>query len=717
MAVNTKKHSKGRRASALMFAGIVAVCTLMIAVIAIAVGDRYRYRIDLGVAGGQRLSERTRTVLNTLREEHTLLVAGDLAGADVRGLSDLLDEMHASNPKFDYKLVNITQPQGVQALNDSIAQLVQREKSALTLASQRIATLVQGAGQLSAFINTTASPALLEVAGLIGDAPADRTNKDYFTQAAAQLRLAARDLTDAAKRAEDRLSDASSVQVPRTDAAGAILKSGLSALTEQIGAISENVTVFSALQTSAAARAKQFVPILKAKRDEAAVLADSAGRLPPLDVHRIADSFASGSGALVIGPLGDAQRPSIVGVSLDAMVGTGTEGAWSAERAEEAITTGLMLMTDGRGPIVVLVHGEAREVLSDRSVTILDAARSRLAARGIDLVEWACAVRTTEPPLGDLLKSQDRAIVYLVLSPDSTGTATGGSGSGVERAEKLGKAVTMLLSRGENVCVSLNPSIVATYGDTDPVVKALAPLGVSASSGKPLLREVFVQGARNVQTDFVVTGAVTPESTVGRAVAGLPVTLPWPLELTIEARAQVTIQPILTLAGNTSGVWGESQWLALWQTPRERRGNMSELPRFDEARDSRPAAPVVAVQVQLPRTSAQNKPSDVGPLESFQRAVVISSNAWLVDSVSQRQTVVDGRRVMLSPGNLELMEAVVLFLAGKDDYIATSAAGKPPPLIVAIEERKLSAIRLAIIAGLPLLALLIGGCVALIRAR
>lgn len=727
--MEVKKQTSGTRSSALIFAAVVAVCTLLIAVIAVLVGDRFRTRFDMSVAGGTRLSERTRTALDSIRGDHLLLVAADLRGADIRSITDLLDELHARTPAFDYKFIDTSGASGSAELAHTIQSLAQREKTAVDDEIAKASNLIQEASKLTEITLSQVAPALVEIAQKIPNSPTEESNREYFTQAGAQLRLAARDGNEAIKRAQEFMAPSHGI-VSRPDKAGQSLSQAMKVVAEQMDAVLQNVQRFATSAGAAADLATALAPILKLKRDESAVLAERATRIVTLDIHRVLDALASGNGAVLIAPPQSGQASSgvqgVVGISLDAIIGSGNT-PWSLVRAEEAITTALILHSQGRGPIVVLVHGEGREVLSDRSVTILDSARSLLASRGIDLVEWACAVKPQEPGVGQLLTTGPRPIVYVILSPDSTGSGPGGTG--VERAEKLGKVVTSLLARGESLCVSLNPSIVATYGETDPVVKALAPFGLTAQSGKPLLREVFNQGVRSLQTDFVVVGPQDAgKSLVAKAVSDLPVTLPWPVALNITNLDTVRWASVLRLDPKLTGVWGESQWLALWQTPRERRANISDLPKFDSGRDIAVEVSttdartelnqgiIVAAEFILSRSGGVDA-KRVGPLQSQQRAVVIASNAWLVDSVTQRAAMVDGRRVMLSPGNLELLEASIQFLAGRDAMIATSAAGTPPPMVTAIDEHKLLVLRWSLIAGLPGIALLIGGLVALVRSR
>jgi hypothetical protein len=71
--------------------------------------------------------------------------------------------------------------------------------------------------------------------------------------------------------------------------------------------------------------------------------------------------------------------------------------------------------------------------------------------------------------------------------------------------------------------------------------------------------------------------------------------------------------------------------------------------------------------------------------------------------------------VSLTPGNLELLDQVVSYLCGRDDLIAQSAAATSVAMVQPIDDARLLRIRLAIIVGLPGLALLVGVLIRLWR--
>ena len=66
------------------------------------------------------------------------------------------------------------------------------------------------------------------------------------------------------------------------------------------------------------------------------------------------------------------------------------------------------------------------------------------------------------------------------------------------------------------------------------------------------------------------------------------------------------------------------------------------------------------------------------------------------------------RVALVSPGNAELFEAAVLWLAGQDELIATSAGARSTAMVKPLSPGSLTALRWGLIAGLPLMTLGLG---------
>jgi hypothetical protein len=314
--------------------------------------------------------------------------------------------------------------------------------------------------------------------------------------------------------------------------------------------------------------------------------------------------------------------------------------------------------------------------------------------RGVDVVEWSVLLEAEPTQLSRLDPSGQRPAVFIVLPPDSTATARASEGrGGIERSQRLGAALEKLLVSSKNVLLSVNPSIQQTYGDTDPVAAALKPLGIEPASGKPIMTELASENGRGVETDRAVLANEDGTNPIHGAIRGLPTYLPWPIGLTIKPESK-DVTPLIALptADNT---WGESRWLLLWQTPRQQRARLGEMPKFDAGQDERgPWTLAAAVE----RANAGSK----------QRVVVVGSSGWFFDTITQAAASVDGRVVAQFPGNMELFDASVLWLTGGDELIAQSPQADAVPLVGAIDPQRLLVLRLLLILGVPLAVLALG---------
>lgn len=186
----------------------------------------------------------------------------------------------------------------------------------------------------------------------------------------------------------------------------------------------------------------------------------------------------------------------------------------------------------------------------------------------------------------------------------------------------------------------------------------------------------------------------------------------WPIRVAIEEPAPgVEVWPLVT--HTDAAQWCESQWLPLWQVAIENQGSVAA-----PSRDSRDYEPAQDEPVTLACAIERASPRGAGT----QRLVVVGTHSygqfgWLADHVTHDQRVVDGRPVRSHPGNLELLDASISYLAGRDELIAQSPEAGDSPTIRAIDERTLRLIRAGLALGLPALVLVVGGVGAVVWRR
>jgi hypothetical protein len=95
--------------------------------------------------------------------------------------------------------------------------------------------------------------------------------------------------------------------------------------------------------------------------------------------------------------------------------------------------------------------------------------------------------------------------------------------------------------------------------------------------------------------------------------------------------------------------------------------------------------------------------------------MVVGSQGWYADAITDAASVVDGRAVFEFPGNTELFVSSVRWLSNEEGLIRRSAQASSVPVIAGVSEGQLGAIRLLVIAVLPLGVLLLGGIWRIVR--
>jgi hypothetical protein len=714
-----------------MLAALVLLCATLACVLGLALADRYRTRADVTAMREQSLAPRTLRTLDSLDKPHRLVIAADLATLDLRarqGVQDVLTAMERRQPNFSWLMLDTNSTRGIGAYRGLVGELVQRERSTLMEQTAAIELAAAGVVALGAYSGDTLAPLLTQLQDAM---PAMTTEamaqRRAVEQLAARARLSARDLSDGAVRANEALRNRlGDVPLPATDRAAAVLIQRLEESVQLLDDVARDLRAASSgtlANTPFGEQTRQALPEIQQRRDQASVLLDSLRKLRRPDLLRVTDVLERGSAALVVGPPGG----GISAIDLDSLFpstalldASGGSAADVRRRAEELITSSISVILAPRQPIVVLVHAEPTTLLDQTS--LFGRLLQRLRLRGIDMIEWPVVLSPSHPSLTTIdpeSRNPDRRrpIVYVSIAPDSSaGAPRQGGLSGAQRAARLGEVISQLISEGNNMLICMNPSVLPGFGDTDPTVQMLGHFGLAADTGRPLLREVFSPRGRVVET-VLLTQAFDGASPLNGALQGLPTAVTWPITLVERPapdKARLTIIPLLGVEASST-LWTESQWLRLWQTPPDARAliPVADQPAFDQGRDGRWPEGKESARGQFWTLAASVQRFEVG--KKPQRAVVVGSNSWFIDAVSQAMISVDGRAALRNPGNLELFESSVYWLADLDMLIAQSPTAQAASMIGPINDTALLRLRLGVILGLPLAVLLLGALYRLIR--
>lgn len=673
------------------YAAVLVVVSLALAVALGAAAERWSVRLDLTAAGEQRLAPRTERVVRAAREaegEHRIVVAGPWSQLDARQrreLDDMLDMFES-----DGVAVSRIDPETTEGRAE-FDRLMERlaEIDADRSAAQRAALehAISAAGAARQFMGDQLAPTLGQLAELVpAEAPASVATA--LRERAALAAIGADAIGAAVAQAEDTLGAATSQRpLPAAEIAAPLA----AALAERVGELEridrDLMALVEAREQVGDRIANTADPVshaVETRRDALAAAADELSRLRPTDAQRAAFALRQSSGVLALGPGG------VSATTFESLFPEETTAARADLRrhAEERLAALLTAVVDPERPIVVFVHGEVRAFFAD--VPLLASTLRRLAERGIDAVEWAVAADPQRPVLAALDPEGARPVVYVALAPDSSQASAGQPGmSGAERSARYGAALAELAESGAAILMSMNPSILPATGAADGATAWLEAFGISARTGAPLLSENASARGRMVGNDVALLGDESGHP-IAEAVAGLPAFFPWPIALdATDAPPGVRITPLYTVRGEPW--WSEADWLRLWQTPRAQRPALPDPPGFDEDRDRRDGPWMLAAAVER-RVPGVGRP---------QRLVVVGSNGWAIDQVTLATGTIDGRQVRLHPGNAELLEAAVLWLAGKDDQTGPSASARALPLVRPMEPDQIEELRWILLAGVP----------------
>lgn len=678
------------------------------------IAARFAPRFDVTASGEHRLSPRAEVVLARLSAPARLIVAADFQRVSpeaFRDTNDVLDRFTRTG-KLELALVDLGSSAGQKQYQDILADLVARDRSELQSQAAAVRAAAASASEVAAWTQTALSRTLDDLRAALpqGTSGPIQQARAALEQRAAGARIAGRDLAGALAKIEEPLNNKiGDLELPATDRASDALRRDIRAAADQISQIVGEVRRLSRqteLGDPFTSRAAIASDAIAKQRDRLSVIAESLARLPRPGVLRVASALRQSAAAIIVPPTGN----RLTAIPLDELfpareiVLSAGARADNRRRVEEFLTASLASTLLEKPPIAVFVHAEERPYVVD--APFLEHLRDGLLMKGIDIAEWSVLLEPDPSGLTRLDPSRSRPAVFIILPPDSTTAARPGEQrGGIERSQRLGAAVDKLAAEHQNILLSLNPSIQRTYGDADPFLPVLQRFGLESAAGKPLFTERFDQGKREVETDRTViaaspgsTGETTPPMTnpVFGAIRGLPTYLPWPIGLKPAPNTTSAATPLLQVPGDDS-VWGESSWLLIWQTPRAQRAALAGSPKFDAGKDDR-GPWSVAIASEIPATATA----------PAQRLLAVGSSGWFFDSLTQPGVQVDGRVVSPFPGNQELFDSSLYWLAFADDLIAQSPQASSVPLIANIDPARLLWLRLIIIFGLPLCVLALG---------
>lgn len=677
--------------------GLIATALIVIALNVL--GHRFAFRADVTSTGSLKPAPRTLAVLDELPGESEIILAASISApthdrASMARVLDMLDELDRASTNLRTTVVDTATAAGQQQFEDLISRLASERSSetdqAVSATQSALNALTDLATQMQKWAETVQNLPSMREPDINGVNPWTTP----LNQQASYIRVTSGQVKDVAAIVEERLSQKlGSVAVPDVGAARRVIGEAHGVLT---GILQNSVKDLhdrsqdERLSAEGRAQIQSLIQAMTAGIDASALTIDAALNAPLPVLSRVAQALASGEAAIVIGPDGQ----SLTAVTIDDLVPSTAPGAarLDAGRNAESLLVSALSTTMNAGPRVtaVLVHANDSPLLEDTAA--LTQLQRSTAIHGVRWLEWPITL-SPEQPVEVALAARDPSTVFVMI-----GLSTTASG-GPERAIKSGVILRQLLDAGHPVLVSLAPSTLPGVGEPDPITEPLKALGFSADSGRPTLTQRTIGDRRFVEWEQLTVPSETGHP-LADIVSGRSIRLTWPV--VIDRTEDVgQAWPLIRIVGDTA--WRESEWVGYWLTRDTERPGIAGAPAPGGQRDAPVGDGVVAW--------AFERPSDSGA----QRVVIVGSHLWLFDMVARRKSELEGRLVETSPGNTELAQAALDWLAGQDTMIVRSGDAAALAIIQPLDPARKRALEWFFIGGLPLLVLIVGGVLRLLR--
>ena len=693
----TSASPSARRARFAAVWSITAAAVTIACIVAAILADRYPMRWDVTADRAHSLTTRTRAILGRLDAPVDITIIapmGAMERASRDRLTDLADALATeSADRVTVTLADSASPATPRIVADLIARLAERDATDIRFQREEIRRTATELEALRESVIAVATPMRR-----IAESVSDSGESNRWTGGVAALDPLATDIATAARElpafAE---SPTSGTSLPEPDGAAGAIAPVISRIDEGMTTVAREAGVLVDRSPGGPLRdaATQARDAAQRAGTHARSLPERLRRLTPTDALRVARTLERADAIITAGPADVVIRP------IESLFSGGAVGATFS--GEESLVGSIAASALVVRPTVVLVHAEKEPILtpsgapSPALASVCGRSLTELTNRGWRLAEWSTVTEPISPDRVRLGAAPEDPIVWFVL--DSPGAATGDA---IKRTETLASGVRRLIDQGANLLITVLPSDLPALGETDPIAGALSQLGFTADTGRPVVTRSPTAAGPSFSVDQ------SPESPgahpIAGAVRGLPLTLRLATPL-LQGKDDLPphTTPLLIVTDDSANTWAEANWRILGTT----RASI-EPPTPDPARDRLTSPWVIA-------TATERTPPAAAALP--QRIVIVSGWLWYADAFTRATIEVNGRVGLRTPGNAQLLDASLAWLAWQDDLIPVAPDVRDVPRIAAITPARLSAIRWTLAAGLPGAALVCGVIVHMARRR
>jgi len=658
---------------------------------------RYDVQIDATKTRAYSLSQQTRTLLDGIEGEWTIsivLVESNVDRAVLRQIEEVLERYRESGSRIDIERIDPTDPASlaqyealILRLRDLFAPQIEEYEEQLGRAREAYAGLLPFAANEAAALGRFVTQ--LGAEGGLGTELAQlRGGFSLIAQNGPQILEA----VDAA------LATDQSRPLPDYEAA----RDTLYAATSQAAQDLSEVARFYAMRASTAGISEELRQHLSAgSRNHQSLAATLQGRadpllhLRPLELTTIARELARGEAAVITGNHRAAVIPAWQ--LFPRSQRSNREGTVTFDerfRGEQILSSTIRSLVVERMPLVVFVHSRGDSVLrrSGDGKDVFGSASILQSSRYV-VTEWRPErVERPQPASG-------QPAVWIVLPP---APGEGGANPAVKSKEELLliERARLLLEGGEPVLLSLYPSILHKLRQPDPWQELAQSLDFDADTARVIFEAATAADGRRVVSQHLELLDLPSAHPIARAVHGqrLGFVLPVPVN---SGSSDFSRHWSIAEVAPAANRWLEEEWVTAVA------GGATEME----------PQPEQALQQPVPVVAASERRH---PLEQSvaQRIIVVGSGSWMLTGVADYWHELGGERIALQfPGNYELLQASVAWLAGMDDLIAQSPTSQQVERLEGLNDRNRTLWWWIIMAGLPGAALVMGIMVWIVRRR
>jgi hypothetical protein len=453
-----------------------------------------------------------------------------------------------------------------------------------------------------------------------------------------------------------------------------------------------------------------------AMHDEIKAYNDKLNKLAPLKVQDILQSVQPDS-VVLLGPTSATVISETSVYKTSAGADPNAQGTTSFE-GEQAVSSVLLSMVQPIKMKVVFVTSSPTHPTTGTGEDGWSDMADRLKAANFDVLEWAPPAPPTGPdqsPQDPNPPAEGKGVVWIVFPPDPVNPQMAMMGMPPPSPQPVIDAVRRHMAEGGQVLFFADAGAggaAAMFGGGDDKYtydELVQPFGIDVQSKYTVVHNYPSQGGdRRMYPRTVVTRF--SDHAITKPLQGLPTAFMGVSSRNapgfIGAPTVVTVAKALPAGVTAEVIVNSPDDADTWAS-----ANFTPTAEFAKGTDLAPPSPMAV--------ASEKAGSDK---DSAQRVVVLSSRMlgcnYMLESIDQTQD--DNGRiglVLANPGNGEIVLNSVLWLAGYKNMIAVGSKASAAVRIKSISPAMLTTIRTFLYAGIPFMALILGGIVWLFRRR